>query len=282
MPAIANAPVVIDWLVQPCSSAIASACSLSSSASGSGCPVSGAAIARCARQPTSMNGRAIRRVRLSASSRCCRAVVGAAGPQLGDPEVHERERPVLGRTGSSFVSAAAPSAASSPRMASCSLGQVAAPAGELGLDDGQVHVEDAPPVCRRRRREAPSDAQMGGGLVEQAVEDGVDRERRREISVAQMGIGRERPEQRVQRLAAAGHRQREVVVGEQARGRRPVPGGLVVPDRLGDVSVLLVPGGRRAVQRRDRRRRRRAAARGAAGRRTGGGSGTRSGRRRAR
>ena len=43
MPAIANAPVVIDWLVQPCSSAIAIARSLSSSASGSGCPVSGAA-----------------------------------------------------------------------------------------------------------------------------------------------------------------------------------------------------------------------------------------------
>ena len=76
MPAIANAPVVIDWLVQPCSSAIASARSLSSSASGSGCPVSGAAIARCARQPTSMNGREIRRVRSSASSRCCRASSG--------------------------------------------------------------------------------------------------------------------------------------------------------------------------------------------------------------
>ena len=57
MPAVANAPVVMDWLVQPCSSAIASARSLSSSASGSGCPASGAAIARCARQPTSMNGR---------------------------------------------------------------------------------------------------------------------------------------------------------------------------------------------------------------------------------
>ena len=72
----------------------------------------------------------------------------------------------------------------------------------------------------------------------------------------QMGIGREPPEQRVERVAPAGHRQREVVVHEQARGRRPVPGCLVVPDGLGHVAVLLVPRGRGAVQRRDRRRRR--------------------------
>ena len=47
---------------------------------GSGCPVSGAAIARCARQPTSMNGREIRRVRPRASSRCCRASSGRGRP----------------------------------------------------------------------------------------------------------------------------------------------------------------------------------------------------------
>ena len=80
MPAIANAPVVIDWPVQPCSSAIASARSLSSRASGSGWPVSGAAIARCARQPSSRKGRGIRRVWLRASSRCCRASSGRPRP----------------------------------------------------------------------------------------------------------------------------------------------------------------------------------------------------------
>ena len=78
---------------------------------------------------------------------------------------------------------------------------------------------------------------LGGGLVEQAVEDAVDRERGREISVAQMGIGREHPEQRVERLAAPVHRQREVVVHEQARGRRPVTGCLIVADGFDDVAA---------------------------------------------
>ena len=71
-----------------------------------------------------------------------------------------------------------------------------------------------------------------------------------------MGIGREQPEQRVERVAPAGHRQREVAVREQAPGRCPVTGCLIVPDGLGHVSVHLVPGGRGAVQRGDRRRRR--------------------------
>ena len=96
---------------------------------------------------------------------------------------------------------------------------------------------------------------MGGGLVEQAVEDVVDRKRSREISVAQMGIGREHAKQRVERLAPAGHRQREVVVHEQAPGRCPVTGRLIVADGFDDVALLFVPGGRGAVQRGDRRRR---------------------------
>ena len=170
-----------------------------------------------------MNGREIRRVRLSASSRCCRAVVGAAGPQFRDSHVHQRQRPVLG----AHRQLVRP--LRGERRLQCahgclSLGQIAAPAGELGLDHRQVHAEDAPSVCRSRRREAPSDAQMGGGLVEPAVEDVVDRERGREISVAQMGIGREQPEQRVERVAPAGHRQGEVAVREQAPGRRPITG----------------------------------------------------------
>ena len=160
-----------------------------------------------------------------------------------------------GGTGCSSVPSAA-SAASSRAHGCLGPGEIAAPAGELGLDHRQVHAEDAPSVCRRRRGEAPSDAQMGGGLVEQAVEDVVDRERRREISVAQMGIGREQREQRVERVAPAGHRQGEVAVREQAPGRRPITGCLVVPDGLGHVSVHLVPRGRRAVQRRNGRRRR--------------------------
>jgi hypothetical protein len=47
---------------------------------------------------------------------------------------------------------------------------------------------------------------LGGGLVEQAVENVVDRKRSREICVAPMGIGRKHPKQRVERLAAPVHR----------------------------------------------------------------------------
>ena len=133
------------------------------------------------------------------------------------------------------------------------LGQVVAPAGQFDLDDGQVDVEDAPSRRRRLRREAPRGVQVVGGLVEQAVQDAVGRERGREI--AQMGIGRELPQQRVERLAAPVHRQREVVVHQQARGRRPRPGREMVANGFEDVLMLFVPRGRGAVQRRDLRRR---------------------------
>jgi hypothetical protein len=96
---------------------------------------------------------------------------------------------------------------------------------------------------------------LGGGLVEQAVEDAVDRKRSREVPVAQRGVGREQAEQRVERLAPAVHRQCEVVVHEQVRSRCPVTGCLVVADGFDDVALVFVPGGRGAVQRRDRRRR---------------------------
>ena len=69
--------------------------------------------------------------------------------------------------------------------------------------------------------------QLGGGLVEQAVENAVDRKRSREISVAQMGTRWKRPKQRVDRLAAPVNRQREVVVRKQARGRSPLTGCLI-------------------------------------------------------
>ena len=87
------------------------------------------------------------------------------------------------------------------------------------------------------------------------MEDAVDRKRSREVSVAQVGIGREHPEQRVERVAPAGHRQRVVVVHQQAPSGHPFTGRLIVADGLHDVALLFVPGGRGAVQRRDRRRR---------------------------
>jgi len=59
----------------------------------------------------------------------------------------------------------------------------------------------------------------------------------------------------MERLAPAGHGQRQVVVHEQACRRRPVTCRLVMVDRLDDVAVLLVPGGRAPVERWDRQRR---------------------------
>ena len=128
------------------------------------------------------------------------------------------------------------------------------PAGELDLQESQVHVEEAPSLRRNCGRETPSDAQVAGGLVEPAVENAVDRKRSREVSVAQVGIGREHREQRVERVAPAGHRQRVVVVQQQAPGGPPLTGRLIVADGLDDVALLFVPGGRGVVQRRDRRR----------------------------
>ena len=69
-----------------------------------------------------------------------------------------------------------------------------------------------------------------------------------------MGVGREHAEQRVERHAPAGHRQREVVVHEQApagASHRPLDSGGWLRRRC----LAFVPGGGGAVQRRDRRRR---------------------------
>ena len=121
----------------------------------------------------------------------------------------------------------------------------------VDLDDGQVDIEDAPPLCRGLRRQPSSDAEVGGRVVEHAVEDVVNRQRSRQISVAQRGIGRERPEQRVQGLAAAVHGERQVVVNQEARCRRPGIRCLVVADCVDDVALPFVPRSRRAVQRRD-------------------------------
>ena len=182
-------------------------------------------------------------------------VVGTAGPQLRDAEVDEHECPVIGPHRQLVHLCRGAERCLQAARCFLSPGQIAVPAGELDLEEGQVHVEEAPSLRRSCRRESPSDAQLAGGLVEPAVEDAVDRKRSREVSVAQTGIGREHPEQRVERLAPAGHRQREVVVHQQAPGRHPVTGRLIVADGFDDVALLFVPGGRGAVQRRDRRRR---------------------------
>ena len=87
------------------------------------------------------------------------------------------------------------------------------------------------------------------------MEDVVHRKRGREVSIPRMGVSRELAKERLERLAPAGHRQREVVVQEQARGRCPVTGRLIVADGFDDVALLFVPGGRGAVQRGDRGRR---------------------------
>ena len=206
-------------------------------------------------------------------------VVGMPGPQFRDAQVHERECPVIRRHGQLVCLCRGAERCLQCARCLASLGQVVAPAGELDVEDGQVHVEDAPSLCRDCRRESPGDGELGGGLVEQAMEDVVDRKRGREISIAQMGVGREHAKQRVERLAPAGHRQREVVVHEQARSRCPVTGRLMVADGFDDVALLFVPGGRGAVQRGDRRRRDAPQFEAQADRRTGGGSGTRYGRR---
>ena len=189
--------------------------------------------------------------------------VGAPGPQFSDAQIHERECPVVGRHGQLVCLCCGAERRFQCARGLASPGQVTAPAGELDVEDGQVHLKDALSLCRDCRREAPGDVQMGGGLVEQAVEDVVDRERCREISIAQMGVGRELAKERVERLAPAGHRQREVVVQEQASSGCPVTGRLIVADGFEDVAFLFVPGGCSAVAETGSSPARRAAIRGA-------------------
>ena len=177
-------------------------------------------------------------------------VVGTAGPQLDDAEIDEHECAVVGQHRRLVRRRGAERRFQAARRF-LSPAQIAVPAGELDLDDGQVHVEQAPSLRRSRRRESSSDAQVSGGLVEPPVEDAVDGERSREVSVGQAGIRREHGEQRVERFAPAGHRQRVEVVHQQAPGRCPVTGRLIVAaDGLDYVAVLFVPHGRGAVQRR--------------------------------
>ena len=117
--------------------------------------------------------------------------VGAPGPQFSDAQIHEGECPVVGRHGHLVCLCCRAERRFQCARCLASPGQVAASAGELDVEDGQVHVKDAPSLGRDGAREAPGDLQLGGGLVEQAVEDVVDRKRSREISIAQMGVGRE-------------------------------------------------------------------------------------------
>ena len=75
-----------------------------------------------------------------------------------------------------------------------------------------------------------------------------------QLGVGRRGVGREGGHQVIHGRPPALQPEAEVVVGEQVRGVRPVPGRLGVADRLDDVPVCLVPLARRTVQRLDGRR----------------------------
>jgi hypothetical protein len=87
------------------------------------------------------------------------------------------------------------------------------------------------------------------------VQDVVHRKRGGKVAVVEVFVRREGAEQRVERLAAAGHRQRQEVVDEQAAGVAPVSACLSVLDGCDDIAVLFMPYRRSAVQRPDRCRR---------------------------
>ena len=76
-------------------------------------------------------------------------LVGAPGPQLRDAQIHERERPVVGRHGQLVCLCCARRAPLPVRaLPREPWRRSTAPAGELDVEDGQVHVEDAPSLCR--------------------------------------------------------------------------------------------------------------------------------------
>ena len=161
-----------------------------------------------------------------------------------------------GRTGSSIASAVAPSAASSPRMASWALGR------SLRRRASSTSMT-ARYTSKTRRLAAGAAAARRRATCRWAAASSSRPWRMLSIASAaarfpspRWASGGNIPQQRVERLAAAVHRQREVVVHEQARGRCPLTGCLMVADGFDDVAArCFVPGGRGAVQRRDRRRR---------------------------
>ena len=85
-------------------------------------------------------------------------VVGTAGPQLCDAEIDEHECPVVGQHRQLVRLCRGAERCFQAARCFLSPGQIAVPAGELDIEESQVHVEEAPSLRRDRRREAPSDA----------------------------------------------------------------------------------------------------------------------------
>ena len=128
--------------------------------------------------------------------------------------------------------------------------EVAAAARERQARDGEHDLEAPPPLGARRRSVSLGQRQVRRRPVERALGHLAVPEEQRELRTGR-GLGRERGDQRGQRRVLPLEGQRQGAVDEQPGGVRPVPGGLGVPDGLGDLPVRRVPLGRGPVQRHD-------------------------------
>ena len=147
---------------QPCSRAISTACSLSSSARTPAAAQRGDPIARWARQPISRYGRPIRR----ASSRPAR---GGAGRRTGATPTARRSRGSSGRRPEVVVEAgrrpAAPAAPLREQRIASTAAEVSAPARERQPRLGERQGEAPPVLGGTGRRSGARRRDAGGALV---------------------------------------------------------------------------------------------------------------------
>ncbi len=170
--------------------------------------------------------------------------VEPVGPERGAPEVrvHERLAGVVG-----------------PAAVDGGLGQQLVGRAERGVE---VALEARALQARQRHRLQVAAAALGrqpvgglarvremllGGLGVPGLEGGA-RERRGQLGVAAQPLGRQRVDQRADRVALAAHEQREPVLGDELDGEVPVLRGDGVTQRLRPHPALGVPARRAVVQ----------------------------------
>ena len=90
------------------------------------------------------------------------------------------------------------------------------PTGQLEADHGEVRIESAAPLGGYRGGESAGGVELRRGVFQDAVQDAVDRDRPSNAGVIKPGVRRAHLKESVERLTPACHRERQVVVQEQA------------------------------------------------------------------
>ena len=151
-------------------------------------------------------------------------VAGPQRPQLGDAQVHQRDRSIV--VAQRALAAGArlgdrrEGRLDGPGLVERGAHVAALPRHEEG-DRGQPQLEEPSPVVRHRLGRLLGRGDVRAGVVEETVEGASVGVRERQLGVRRR-LGRERRQQRRERRSAAVEDEAQLVVGEQAGGVRPV------------------------------------------------------------